>query len=402
MKKMPPLQPLPLPKSIRSRFVENVNGLTMHILESGLDAQEKHNPNMPPISPTSQKKPLVLLLHGFPELAYSWHKIIPGLAAKGFYVVAPDQRGYGRTTGSDDRFDSPELSQFRITNLVLDILCLVNALGYKQVHCVVGHDFGSPVAAHAGLFRPDIFRSVVIMSAPFTGVPSFRAPLTPQGSANPELHKALASLPRPRKHYQHYYSTPQANPDMHNPPEGLHQFMRNYFHMKSADYEGNTPFALKNWSAEELARMPTYYIMELNKTMPESVVKPSEEVLRTRSWNWLSEEELAVYTAEYQRTGFQGGLNWYRMRGLGYDNDLRLYAERSYPVPLLFVGGDADWGLEQTPGALKRMQKLTNFKGVKIIKGAGHWLEEQPEDVVKVLGDFLEEPDKKGKVVASL
>ena len=115
-------------------------------------------------------RPLILLLHGFPELAYSWRKIMLPLAAAGYHVVAPDQRGYGRTTGWDGAYDG-DLDSFRLPNLVRDALGLVSALGYRSVAAVVGHDFGSPVAAYCALIRPDVFRSVALMSAPFGGPP---------------------------------------------------------------------------------------------------------------------------------------------------------------------------------------------------------------------------------------
>src|SRR5271168_5186472 len=146
---------LPLPSGIRSRFVHGVNGLTMHILEAGFESTDR---------------PLVLLLHGFPELAYSWRKVMLPLAAAGFHVVAPDQRGYGRTTGWDSDYDG-DLASFRILNAVRDALGLVSALGYHDVALVAGHDFGASVAAWCALVRPDVFRSVALMSAPFAGPP---------------------------------------------------------------------------------------------------------------------------------------------------------------------------------------------------------------------------------------
>ena len=149
---MTELAPLPqsvLPPGIRSRFVKDVNGLRMHILEAGVEAR----------SEKSGARPLVLLLHGFPELAYSWRKVMLPLAAAGFHVVAPDQRGYGRTTGGDRSFDG-EVASFRMLNLVRDVMGLISALGYRSVHAVVGHDAGSLVAAWSSLIRPDVFRSV--------------------------------------------------------------------------------------------------------------------------------------------------------------------------------------------------------------------------------------------------
>src|SRR3977135_952830 len=111
---MEPLEPDTLPPGIRSRFVPDINGLRMHVLEAGFEAAGR---------------PLVLLLHGFPEIAYSWRKVMLPLAAAGFHVVAPDQRGYGRTTGWDADYDG-DLSPFRLLNAVRDALGLVAELGY--------------------------------------------------------------------------------------------------------------------------------------------------------------------------------------------------------------------------------------------------------------------------------
>src|SRR5262249_10095637 len=173
------------------------------------------------------------------------------------------------TTGWDADFDG-DLALFRIPNLVRDALGLVAAFGYRHVDAVIGHDFGSPVAAWCTLIRPDVFRSVVMMSAPYGGPPSL-AFNTADGPAKPAaedpVHRDLAALPRPRKHYQWYYSTRAANADMHRAPQGVHDFMRAYYHQKSADWKANAPYPLKSWSAGELAKLPTDYIMDLAEGM---------------------------------------------------------------------------------------------------------------------------------------
>ena len=126
---MTTLPDIPLPSTIRSRYVDDINGLRMHVLEAGFE---------------TGGRPCVLLLHGFPELAYSWRKVMPVLAAAGYHVIAPDQRGYGRTTGWDPSYDGG-LGAFRLPNLVRDALGLVSAFGYRSVDAVIGHDFGSPL-----------------------------------------------------------------------------------------------------------------------------------------------------------------------------------------------------------------------------------------------------------------
>src|SRR5215467_6990812 len=137
-----------IPSGIRSRVISNVNGLAVNMLEAGFERPGR---------------PAVLLLHGFPELAYSWRKVMLPLADAGYHVIAPDQRGYGRTTGWDNSYDA-DPDQFRILNMVRDSIGLVYALGYRSVALVAGHDAGSPVAAWSALVRPDVFPTVTMMS----------------------------------------------------------------------------------------------------------------------------------------------------------------------------------------------------------------------------------------------
>jgi pimeloyl-ACP methyl ester carboxylesterase len=378
---MNPLDSAMLPTGIRARFVDNINGLTMHVLEAGFETPDR---------------PCLLLLHGFPELAYSWRKVMLPLAAAGFHVVAPDQRGYGRTTGWDANYDG-DLASARMMNLVRDAMGLVYALGYRSVASVIGHDFGSPVAAYCALIRPDVFRSVALMSAPFGGVSAlpFDTDAHPQPPGT-DIHAALAALERPRKHYQQYYSTRAANADMWQAKQGIHDFLRAYYHHKSADWRGNRPFPLAGWTAAELARMPTYYIMDRDRTMPETVaaVMPSEAEIAANTW--LPDSELAVYSAEYGRTGFQGGLQWYRIRTDGrYATELEVFAGRTIDVPSVFIAGQSDWGVYQVPGTVERMQDTacTRMLGCHLIDGAGHWVQqEQPEKVARLLLDFLRAP----------
>jgi pimeloyl-ACP methyl ester carboxylesterase len=379
---MDPLDPAVLAPGIRSRFVDDINGLRVHILEAGFDEPDR---------------PLVVLLHGFPEIAYSWRKIMPVLAAQGCHVIAPDLRGYGRTTGWSADYDA-DLRPFRLLNTVRDTLGLVCALGYHHAAMVVGHDFGASVAAWCALVRPDVFGSLALMSAPFAGPPDLpfgtdgRPPAAPAG---PTIHEALAALPRPRKHYQWYYSTRPANAQMWHCQQGVHDFLRAYFHHKSADWPGNRPHRLACWSAEELAKMPTYYIMDLFDDMPGAVAKEMPSSAEIAACRWLPDAELAVYAAEYRRTGFQGGLNWYRSRtGGAFESELQVFAGRRIEVPTVFITGASDWGTYQRPGALERMHDVacSRFVGCHLLNGAGHWVQqEQPEAVAKLLLEFLQQ-----------
>lgn len=367
-----------LPPGIRSRFVPDVNGLRMHVLEAG-----------------ASNLPCVLLLHGFPELAFSWRKIMLPLAAAGFHVVAPDQRGYGRTTGWDPSFDG-DIRQFRMLNLMRDALGLVSALGHQSVEAVVGHDFGAAVAAWCALVRPDVFRSVALMSAPFTGPPRLPFDTAAHPVPPPEtrsIHDELAALDRPRKHYQWYYSTPAANADMWRAPQGVHAFLRAYFHMKSADWPGNRPAPLESWTAAELAKLPTYYVMDAGLNMAETVAAEMPSDAAIAGCTWLPDAELAVYSEEYRRTGFQGGLQWYRCRTLGaFDAEHATFSGRTIDVPSLFIAGASDWGVYQVPGALEQMQHAacTRMLGCHLLDGAGHWVQqEQPAAVARLLIEAL-------------
>ena len=377
------MEPLPssvLPVGVRARILSGINGLDVHVLEAGHE---------------TPGRPAVLLLHGFPELAYSWRKVLPALAAAGYHAIAPDQRGYGRTTGWSADYDG-DLVPFRFLNLVRDAIGVLFALGHRTAEAVIGHDFGASVAAYAALVRPDIFRRMVLMSAPFGGPPSVpfdTAAKPPAPGKGPDIHAALAALPRPRKHYQWYYATRPANENMWKARQGLHAFLRAYYHHKSADWKANRPFELKGWTAEEVAQMPTYYIMDLAEGMAETVAKEMPSAAEIAANAWLPEHELAVYSGEYGRTGFQGGLNWYRVRTSGlHSAELEVFTGRTIDVPSTFISGRSDWGIYQAPGAIARMQTVacTRMKEIHLLEGAGHWVQqERPDEVNRLLVDFL-------------
>ncbi len=373
-----PLSASVLPDGIRSRFVDNINGLRVHVLEAGFEGG---------------RRPGLLLLHGFPELAYSWRNVMVPLAEAGYHVFAPDLRGYGRTTGWDDDYDG-DLDSFRRLNVVRDAMGLVSALGYRSLP-VVGHDFGSPVAAWCAVVRPDVFTSVALMSAPFGGVASLPFDTadnpSPPSSPGPNLNEEMARLPRPRKHYQQYYRTREANENMWHSPQGLRAFIRGYYHYKSADWTDNRPFRLASRTATEMARMPTYYIMDMADGMAETVAKNMPNDAQIAANTWLPDSALEVYVEEYGHTGFQGGLNHYRSGGIGAPEQ-QLFAGRTIDQPSLFISGASDWGSYQSPGALGRMQNqaCTDMRAVHMVDGAGHWVQqEQPEETSRLLIEFL-------------
>ena len=217
-----------LPPGIRSRYVKNNNGVKMHILEAGFE---------------EERRPSVVFLHGFPELAYTWRNQLLPVANAGFHVIAPDLRGYGRSVTVPVTYEDDVLPYSRM-NCVSDVVGLVRALGHDRVACVVGHDWGGPTAAWCALVRPDVFQSVILVSTPFGGPPTL--PL--DTASHPEkvvpeidIDRDLAALPRPRKHYSSYWATRGANEDMWHAPEGVHDLLRALYYFKSADWKGNKP-----------------------------------------------------------------------------------------------------------------------------------------------------------------
>lgn len=349
-----------------------------------------------PVAPIQGQTKLLLLVHGFPDVAYSWRKVLPQLAAQGYHAVAYDLRGSGRTFSRQ-----PVTAQsFRPINLVRDALALVNALGYSSVSCIAGHDFGAVTATLCALARPDIFKSVVLMSHPVKGPPELPFGVDPSYGGNfsspssqkkPEdVHKTLAQLEIPRKHYMRYYCGSASNEEMTNPTgKPLRDFLRGYFHLKSADWSGNSPQRLHSYTATELAKMPGYYIMPLHLNMRQTVAEDmkSEDLATVigQANRWLNEEELSYYVGEWARTSFLGGLNWYRLTSEpDLVADFCVWLRLKITIPILFMSGSQDWGSFQDPGALENLEneifvQKGNYRGTVIVDGAGHWInQEQP------------------------
>ncbi|OKL61027.1 hypothetical protein UA08_03829 [Talaromyces atroroseus] len=395
--------PLPLPPGITSRQIDLTRHghLSYHILEAG-----------------SPSDPLIILLHGFPELAFSWRKIILPLVNAGpYHVIAPDQRGFGRTTGWDSRpYSEADLHNFSTTMYVRDVLALVSALGHSIVKCLVGHDAGAVTAAACAVIRPDVFESVALLTHPFNGMPKlpFNVAASSAGAsttsppagavagAGGNINDKLAALNR--KHYKWYYSTHDANADMAGPitTGGLRAFLRGYFHVKSASWGKNDPHPLNQqggdkkgeWPVEEVIEMPWYYIMPLKATMPEAVESLMTGESTESSKKWLTDDDLEVYVSEYARTTFQGGLNWYRVqtadagKSSRLTQDLDVFAGLPIKIPCAFIGGDKDWGTYQQPGAIERMSGdkdvCSDFRFLRMVQGAGHWIpQEKPAEVVQ-------------------
>jgi pimeloyl-ACP methyl ester carboxylesterase len=143
--------------------------------------------------------------------------------------------------------------------------------------------------------------------------------------------------------------------------------------------------------------MPTYYIMDLNKGIAATMAEHQPSPAEIAACKWMTETDLQVYSSEFTRTGFQGGLNYYRAEAdSGLDGELNAFAGKTIDVPACYIGGASEWAVYQSPGAFEHMNTVcTRLKGVHLVKGAGHSIaEEQPEAVNRILIEFL----KSGRV----
>lgn len=298
--------------------------------------------------------PLVLLIHGFPELAISWRAQIEALAAAGYHAVAPDMRGYG---GTDKPTDA---TAYGILDLVGDMVDLVGALG--ETSCVVvGHDWGAPVAWHCALTRPDLFRAVCGLSVPFQ----------PRRSKGPPT-AAMAALSKKAGLGQLYISQFQA-PDAHeafdaDPATAL----RKAFYA----YDGATPDG----------RRSTGFFPEgetFISTIPEDATLPP----------WMSEARFQEYVAAFSAGGFKGPIDWYRNLDRSWAAAAFLQDAR-IRVPAAFVVGERD-PVRHYAGAAEAGLKdwAPDLRFQVVVPGAGHWIQqERPDEVNRLLLDFLEQP----------
>jgi pimeloyl-ACP methyl ester carboxylesterase len=316
---------------IMHRFVE-ANGLRMHIAEKGTG-------------------PLVLMCHGFPESWYSWRYQIDALAAAGFRAVAPDMRGYGQT-------EKPEaIDQYSMMHLVGDMVGLLDALG-EETAVIAGHDWGGPVAWHAALLRPDRFRAVIGLSVPFR----------PRGSVRP-----TSVMPQSDDEifYQLHFQTPGvAEAEL------------------ELDVATSIRGVLLRLSGEAPAGADGFSMVSRSQGMAARNRERSLDPLPT----WLSEDELAFYTAEFARAGFRGGLNWYRNIDRNWEV-LAPFAGAKVTVPALYVAGERDLVLA-FPGAQELVANLATFvPGLQesiILPGCGHWTQqERPAEVNAAMIGFL-------------
>jgi pimeloyl-ACP methyl ester carboxylesterase len=320
------------------RFVET-NGIRMHVAEQG-------------------KGPLVLLCHGFPESWYSWRHQLRALAAAGFHAVAPDMRGYGQT----DRPDA--IDQYTLLHLVGDMVGLLDATG--EEHAVIaGHDWGAPVAWHAALLRPDRFRAVIGLSVPYRP----RGPMRPT-TVMPQTDDAVF--------YQLYFQTPGVA------EAELEQDVRFYLRGILFSNSGDGPLRKGGLSEGDIGMVPRAgglrARMGTHMTTPGSL--PS----------WITESDVDFYAAEFARTGFRGGLNWYRNIDRNWEL-LAPFAGAKVAVPALYVVGEHDLVLGFR-GSKELVANLSTFvprlRQTIMLPDCGHWTQqERAADVNNAMIEFL-------------
>jgi pimeloyl-ACP methyl ester carboxylesterase len=315
---------------VNHRFIDT-NGIRMHIAEQG-------------------KGPLVVLCHGFPECWYSWRHQLPALAAAGYHVVAPDQRGYGQTTRP------APIEAYHIFQLTGDIVGLVHALGEERA-IIVGHDWGAPVAWYSALLRPDIFQAVVLLSVPYLQ----------RSWTDMRPTEAMQRLAGEQEFYQLYFQEPGKAEAQLEADVG--RTMRMVLYAASGDAPPEKRWRFLFGKSETFLDTGS-----LPETLPD----------------WLTEQDLDVFTREFERTGFRGGLNWYRNIDRLWELTPFLSRVR-LPQPALFVAGEVDPVIAMYRGAFEVLeQTVPRLQKKVLLPGAGHWIQqERPGQVNELLLEFL-------------
>jgi len=324
--------------SIKHRFIQ-VNEINMHIAEQG-------------------EGPLIVLAHGWPELWYSWRHVLPALAATGYHAVAPDMRGYGQTDAP------PDIQDYTQFQLVGDVVGLVRTLGYEQA-VIAGHDLGAMVAHNAAILRPDMFRAVILLSVPYGA--------RTDGAVKP-TEAMRRRVPAEQQFYQTYFQMPGVAEKEFNadPKRTLRMFLYSL--------SGSIPKEHK-WR----------YMFGINEQALDGCMDPKQLP------EWLKPEDLDYYTNEYSRTGFRGGLNWYRGQDIFWQETPFLIG-RKLLQPTLYVGGTDDPVVEFARPYVANLEKsVPNLQNKVLLPGVGHWTEQEaPTEVNRLIVDFLVSVDGKG------
>jgi pimeloyl-ACP methyl ester carboxylesterase len=304
--------------SIAHRTI-GANGIHLHVAEQG-------------------NGPLVLLCHGFPDLWYSWRHQLTALSAAGFHAMAVDMRGYG---GSD----RPEaIDQYTLLHLVGDMVGLLDAIGVQRA-VIAGHDWGAVVAWHAGLLRPDRFRAVIALSFPYLQ----RSPVAP-------------TLVMPRRENAVFYVLYFQEPGVAEAE--LERDVRQTF--------------LKMLVDGSVAGKPRDGINGPVGMVPRDGVLSGRPTATTLP-DWLTQADIDFLVREFERTGFRGGLNWYR----NADRNWQLLAPfdgAKVTVPALYMVGDRDL-IMALPGMDRAIATLANtvpqLRGELVLSDCGHWLQQE-------------------------
>ncbi len=293
--------------------------------------------------------PMVVLIHGFPETSYAWRHQLPALAAAGYRAVAMDVRGYGRSSKPASR------ENYRMVELVGDAAGLVRALGLTTA-AVIGHDWGSLIAANAALLEPDTFTSVATMSAPYT----------PRGRTRPS--EIFARAGGDAEFYISYFQKPgraeaEIEPDIRGWLQGCF-----------ASLSGDT------MSSEGAGHV--FYIPPGSRMRDRFVFSELPA--------WLSADDLDVYVEEFERTGFTGALNRYRNVDRDWE-DLAAYDGAAITQPSLFIGGALDASRPWIQNVIDSFSTtMPGLVGSHLLPGCGHWVpEERPAQVNEILVDWL-------------
>lgn len=317
---------------VTHRFVDVGAGLALHIAESGPDTG-----------------PLVVLLHGFPECWYSWRHQLAALAEAGYHVVAPDQRGYGRTGAPPN----PAIESYSMLHLVGDVIGLIDALGADRV-IVAGHDWGAPVAWNTALLRPDRVSGVIGLSVPYL----------PRGSEPPvAVLRAVYS----DGFYMCYFQEPGvADAELSADPRAT--FRRLLFAASGDAGPGGLPVVPAGGGFLDIC--------------PEPAELPG----------WLTEADIDTYVAEFARAGFTGPLNWYRTIDLSWEL-MAAWKHAKITAPALYLAGDRDSVVSFTGGdaMLATLREVVpGLRDARLLPGCGHWTQqERPGQVSQAMIEFI-------------